>query len=95
MLKTDATCPDIRICLNWTHQQIHELGGLERQLTKAARNCQLYQPGVMRNARTATGDAAIAMLGYACELLHEFHTDAALDFRRPISKAGWLRIRNW
>ena len=95
MLKTNATCSDIRIRLNGTHQLIHELERRARRLAKAARNCQLYQPGVMRNARTATGDAAIAMLGYACELLHDFHTDAALDSRRPIFKAGGLRIRIW
>ena len=47
----------------------------------------------MRNARIATGDAAIAVLDYACELLHDFDTDVTLDPGRPIAKAGWLRVR--
>lgn len=46
----------------------------------------------MRNARIATGVAAIAVLGDACELLHDFDTDVTLDFRRPMAEAGWLRI---
>ena len=48
----------------------------------------------MRNARIATGGAVIAVLGYACELLHDLDTDVTLDTRRPMAKAGYLRIRS-
>ncbi len=47
----------------------------------------------MRNARIATGDAAIAVLGYACEPLHDFDTDVTLEPGSPMAIAGRLRIR--
>jgi len=47
----------------------------------------------MRNARIATGFAAIAVLGDACELLYDVNTDVTRDSRRPMAKAGWLRVR--
>ena len=59
----------------------------------AARNDRLNQPGVVRNARIATGVAAIAVQGSACELLHDVNADVTRDSRRPMAETGWLRIR--
>lgn len=47
----------------------------------------------MRNARTATGVAAIPVLGCACGLLHHVDTDITLDSQQPMANAGCLSIR--
>ena len=47
----------------------------------------------MRDARTATGVAAIPVLDFACGLLHHVNTDATLDCHHPMANAGRLRIR--
>ena len=71
----------------------HEPKWLEWRLAKAARNDRLNQPGVLRNARIATGDATIAAPDFACELPHDVNIDVTLNCGRPMAKAGWLRVR--
>ncbi len=61
--------------------------------SKGRERYRLNQPGVMRNARIATAVVAIVVFGLLCELLHDVNTDVALDSRRPVAKAGWLRVR--
>ncbi|MEJ7590512.1 MAG: hypothetical protein WKF77_03125 [Planctomycetaceae bacterium] len=47
---------------------------------------------MMRNARTATGVAAIPVLDCACGLLHHVNNDVTLDSQQPTANAGCLSI---